>query len=336
MKNLRRSAAILLTLVLLSLCPLAAVSAAQEDKPERAFSYEGDFETDGLGGVIERYLEKHSLGASTIAIGWYDLTSGEEYYYGADTFLHGGSTYKLPLAMLYVDRIAAGEISPEQKLGSYPLEEDLYRMIANSDNHVADVLKNALGLSSNELSRRLAQYSGLDPDTLPRAYFGGCFSPRFLIGTLRTLYDNSDKYSQILEYMKEARPDTFLSLYRGETEVAHKYGSIPSYLCDSGIVYTERPFLMTVLTHNLPGGMTTISELGAIAMDYAAYLAAQPIPTPSPTPQPTSAPTPPAPVQEKSGEPRSSWLWLVPLALAAGGGGYALSLRSRKKDGTEE
>ena len=309
-KRGRRAIALLLTLSLFALCPLAAVSAQQEQETERSFAYEGDFAVESLGAVIERYLEKKGLPASNIAIGWYDLQSGEEWYYNPDTFIYGASTYKLPLAMLYLDKIHAGELSWDTPIAGSPLEERLHRMVADSNNAAADALWNALSLKEDELRVLLAQYSGLGVEKLPHSYYGGSFSPRFLIGTLRTLYEHADEYSQILEYMKEARPTSFLSLYRGERELAHKYGAIPGYACDSGIVYAERPFLMTVMTRNLNSGMTIIGELGAIAMDYADYLAQQPEatpestpePTPEPTPQPTPAPTP-APTPEPTAQP---------------------------------
>lgn len=304
-KRGRRAIALLLTLWLLSLCPLAAVSAQQEQETERSFAYEGDFAVESLGAVIERYLEKKGLPASNIAIGWYDLQSGEEWYYNPDTFIYGASTYKLPLAMLYLDKIHAGELSWDTPIAGSPLEERLHRMVADSNNDAADALWNALSLEENELRVLLAQYSGLGVEKLPHSYYGGSFSPRFLIGTLLTLHEHADEYSQILEYMKEARPTSFLSLYRGEREIAHKYGAIPGYACDSGIVYAERPFLMTVMTRNLNSGMTIIGELGAIAMDYADYLAQQPEATPESTPEATPQPSPaPSPVPTAASAPQ--------------------------------
>jgi len=156
------------------------------------------------------------------------------------------------------------------------------------------VLSRELGVGITEYRSLLAQYSGLGESELPERYYrGNQFSPRFLIGTLHTLYDNADRYALVLDFMKQARSEGYFGLYSGGIEVAHKYGSDVGYVCDSGIIYTEHPFLLSVMTHNLGSAQVILGQLARIAMDYAEYLAAQePAPEPEPTEEPADAPAP--------------------------------------------
>ena len=320
---------------------------------EMTYHFDADFAQESLGEVFERYLNEKKLNSATIAIGWYELESGEEWYYNGDRFLEGASTYKLPLAMIYADKIAAGELTEESRVAHYVLRDALEVLIVNSSNAAGYVLRRELTRDLTEYRSLLAQYSGLDASELPDRYYrNNLFSPRFLIGTLHTLYDEPEKYALILDLMKQARPDTYFGLYSGEIEVAHKYGSDVGYVCDSGIIYTERPFLLCVMTYNIGYAQIVIGQLARIAMDYAEYLAAQepapttvPEPTSIPAPAATSAPTPtpaaPADGEAKAEAPQPTGdesaagqrVLLLPIA-GAGlvlAGTLALLLRRQKK-----
>ena len=146
MKNrIRRAGTLLLCLLLcLSLLPAGSAEASNTrythgDRGE--FSYEADFSRETLGDVIERYLAKKGYDEHYFAIGWVDLASGEEWYYNPDLYLFAGSTYKFPLAMLCLDKVASGELSLDQRIGSYDLERDLHDLIVDSSNIVAELLK---------------------------------------------------------------------------------------------------------------------------------------------------------------------------------------------------
>ena len=275
---------------LLCITLLLPCAAASADTPR--YHFDADFSQESLGDAIERYLASRYLSSYSVKIGWCDLQSGEEWYLDGDTFMECASTYKLPLAMIYVDKIAAGELTLDAKIGSYVLGDALENMLVNSHNGSGYILRSHVSEDVMEYRRLQAAYSGLSEDEIsPAFYHYNLFSPRFMIGTLHTLYDNSERYSLILDYLKQARPTQYFSLYRGETEVAHKYGSYEEYVCDSGIIYTERPFLLCVMTYKVRGAPFIIGQIARIAMDYAEYLAAHPEPTPAPTPVPTPVPS---------------------------------------------
>lgn len=331
-----------LLLALALLLPCAAVRA-DDGRGQNGFSFEADFSRESLGEAIERYLDVKRP-AGSIAIGWLDLTSGEEWYHNPDLFLEGASTYKLPLAMLYADRIAAGELTEESVIGHYRLYDALETMLVDSNNAAGSVLR-SYAVPRGELFKRLiVPYGGLDESELPEAFFvNNSYSPRFLIGTLRTLYENEEKYALILGFLKRARPNDYFCRYRGELEVAHKYGSDFGFVCDSAIIYAERPFALCVMTFGVDRAPVVLGEIARIAMDYAAYLAAQPeptpepaaAPTPGPTPEPAAAPTPASTPLPTDGDApaagRKGRLTPLPIALAGCAVLLALPLRLRRR-----
>ena len=294
-------------LLALLLCGALLLPCAAACAEAPTYHFDADFSQESFGDAVTRYLASRYLNSYSVKIGWCDLESGEEWYLDGDAFRECASTYKLPLAMIYADKIAAGELTLDDKIGYFSLGEALEAMLVDSSNPAGYALRNNLSGDVMEYRRLQAQYSGLSEDEISPAFYRyNLFSPRFLIGTLHTLYDKAERYSLIIDYLKQARPTQYISLYRGEIEVAHKYGSYEEYVCDSGIIYTERPFLLCVMTYKVKGAPFVIGQIARIAMDYAEYLAAHPEPTPVPTPEPTPAPTPeptPAPTPEPTSAP---------------------------------
>ena len=286
----------ILGLLLVAALLIAAVPAQEQAQ----WHFDANFAADGLGGTIERYLAEKGVASRSVTIGWEDIESGEEWYLGADVFMEGASTYKLPLAMLYADRVAEGSLTREDRLGAYTVDLAVREALVNSSNNAADALRS--GVSDDQVTYRtaIAVNCGLDPVELPSGYYtANQFSPRFLIGTLRTLWNNSEKYGWLLEYMKQAQPTGCFSRYRGAYEVAHKTGNALGFICDTGIVYTARPFLLTVMSSGLGAADRVLGEIARIAMDYAEYLADQdaatPMPEPGSAPIPVPEAEPPAP-----------------------------------------
>ena len=279
-------------LCLLLAAALLLGAAGGGGNQQKTFQFDADFDSESLGEAIERYLRDKQLDGRRIAIGWYELTSGDEWYLDGDAFMEGASTYKLPLAMLYADKIAAGELTRESMVRHYELRDALEAMLIDSNNAVGEVLRDQLTRDFVEFRRMLVPYSGLDESELPEKYFRlNVFSPRFMIGTLHSLWDGGEKYAMLLDLMRQARPDDYFSRYRGEIEVAHKYGSDEGFVCDSGIIYGDRPFLLCVMSYGIPRAENVLGEIARIAMDYAAYLTEKE--GPAPTPEPAPAPTPP-------------------------------------------
>ena len=283
-------------LCLLLAAALLTGAAPRAGADAGAWHYAADFASDGLGGTLERYLSEKGLGVRSITIGWRDPESGEEWYLGADVFSEGASTYKLPLCMLFADRVAEGSLTREDKLGAWTVDQAVREALVRSSNNAADVLRHAV--SDNQVVYRtaIAQNCGLPLEELPSGYYtANQFSPRYLIGVLQTLYDHEEKYGWLIDYMKQAQPDSFFSRWRGGYEVAHKTGNALGYICDTGIVYAPRPFLLTAMCRGVQDADRVLGEIARIAMDYAEFLAERDGRAPARRPRPPRRRRPPRP-----------------------------------------
>lgn len=230
-----------------------------------------DFGELGLDGVMRQYMSEHGLNEENFAMGWYDLKTGDSWYYGEDRFMVGGSMYKLPLNMALSDLIAAGEIEDTDDIERLRMASIVY-----SDNEAAQSLRMLISQNNKLYRNAMASYSGYEMDELPSEfYLDNEFSPRFMINTLLHLYEDSDFYADIIGWMKRASPDAYFGLERDDFEIAHKYGSFEGALCDCGIIYTERPFLLVVMTQNVSCNERILSEVCKKLADYSAFLDAR-------------------------------------------------------------
>ena len=268
---MKRKRTVALLLALLMLVPMlvsqqiAATSDTETDN-------EWDFSDRGLDGVIEDFMTANGLKEDSFAMGWYDTVSGEEWYYNPDMFAVAGSLYKLPLNMIYADKLASGEVTEKDYAGGWQIGSAMRASIVKSDNTAAQALRKGLGADNTSYRNLMAQYSGIDTSDLPTTYYtDNCMSPRFMINTLRALYDSPDKYATLIGYMKEALPNRYFRLSQGEYEIAHKYGSFEGAKNDCGIVYTPRPFLLVVFLRG-GRGEESVGEICRIMTAYSLYL----------------------------------------------------------------
>ena len=165
--------------------------------------------------------------------------------------------------------------------------------LSYSHQDAADALQNALQKAKNwdyvTYRKQLAMYSGLDPDTLDETYYHvNTFSPRFMVGTLQTLYKNADQYGKIIDWMKLANPNHYFKLVATDYEIAQKYGQYNHCTATAGIIYTPQPVLLTVFI----SGLYLESAVGDLAAMAIAYVESGATPTvmPTTTPIPTSSP----------------------------------------------
>lgn len=291
-----------LTLLLILAASLLLSGAASCD-------FEYDFAEQGLDEVISLFMAEYGLDGSSFAMGWFDLVSGEEWFFSADSFMVAGSMYKLPLNMAYTDKLASGDLQPDDMAGKYTVERAMELSIVYSDNEAAELLQSALRLGRRDYRLLLAQYSGLDESELPEEYFSdNRISPRFMINTLVYLYDNSGLYSVLIDHMKAAHPGRYFKKSEGEYEIAHKYGYFEGVLNDCAIVYAPRPFALVAFTSRVKNAEAALSALCELMTEYSLYLDS--LPEPSAAPRPSASPPPtaepesaPGPMPERTPEP---------------------------------
>ena len=200
----RRIAAAILALTLMAV--LSASSLAGE-------SGAYDF-SNGLDSAVGAYLASHStLNENSFSMGFYNTVTGESWYYNPDTYFVGGSVYKLPLCMLYTDMLAEGTRQGGDRVGNYTISYAMQLALVNSSNEAADALVDGLHMNYRTYRQQAAGYSGLDIASLPEAYYSdNAYSPRFMIGVLQHLYENSAHYNELIFWMTQASPNEYFRL----------------------------------------------------------------------------------------------------------------------------
>lgn len=116
-------------------------------------------------------------------------------------------------------------------------------------------------------------YTGLDESERGFDYYAsGGFTARMMVGMLQTLWDDPETFGQEIEYLKEANPGEYLESGECGLEIAQKYG-YEHYdgilnICIAGIVYTDEPFLITVLTRGVGWAEVLMGELCDAFAEY--------------------------------------------------------------------
>ena len=330
------------------LCAAGPSCCAAESAADAAFP-------DGAAAVISAFLDSNGMNENNTAVGWYDLTDGEEYYFNGNRFFTAGSMYKLPLAMNCYDMLAEGTLTETQITGGWQVGVALHQTIVYSNNETAQILRKCISTDNTTYRNALARYSGLDTAAFPAEFYtDNCISPELLIRTLQYLWDHSGEYETLLTDLRDASPGICFESGGEHCGIAHKYGSYGSALNDCAIVYAERPFLLVAFTDSVAYSERTLSELCSMMEDYAAYLAAQEsvqaaadvvpaaeetavpviekrrpaaVKAAAPTPAPTAEPAVP-----EAGVPETRHAPAVTVALAAAGAAMVIAaLLLRKK-----
>ncbi len=238
-----------------------------------AFAFDNIGFAGGPEVFINNYLTENNFPAACIGLGWMDISSGETYYINEDKFFVSGSMYKLPLNMLFCDKINSGELSSDSKISGYNLIDAMKLSMVKSDNTASGALRVNLTYDFMTYRRLLASYSEIETEELPTGFYSeNMMSPRFFLNTLRYLSENSCDYDLIINFMKEANQESYFCYYPPRYTVAHKYGNIDGNMSDCCIEYAKRPFLLVVFLSGAGRGEITLSEIRGLFEDYSDYL----------------------------------------------------------------
>ena len=254
----------LLALILLLSCAFPAAA----DEP----AY--DFSSISLADAIADFMTEHKLTETNFAMGWYDIESGESFYVNGDSFFKAASMYKLPLAMVCYDRIAEGTLNPKTNYSGWQLGVALKHAITQSNNEAAAAMRHAISYDQVTYRNAMAAYSGLDVETFPYTYYSGNhISPEFMINTLKTLWDRSEDFPELIEDLKNASPGMcFATDEDRQFEMGHKYGAFEGAVDDCAIVWADRPYLLVAFTQDAYYAERALRELYSMMEDYAVYL----------------------------------------------------------------
>ena len=230
--------------------------------------------------MVDSFVAERGLNPENFSIGYVYTATGEEWYYNGDTWYYPASMYKVPLMMLLAEKVADGELQQDSDLGGYTVATAEEYIISYSNNDYAHYIRKYLG--GDEAWRQEAKkFTTLEDDYYHPDYIDYCyFSPKYITQVVKTLYNESHRFPNIIECMKVARPthDFRLSTHMNNTyEIAQKYGSYADDLGDNwnhntGIIYTPTPFVLTVMTRNVSNYEKVISDVALMFEEYTLSL----------------------------------------------------------------
>lgn len=275
MRRIRTLICMLLALVLL----LPALPASLAQAPETEVSEDDErFAGKDWDQVVEEFLQSWGADPKNVAIGYYNTVTGEEHYLNPDEYRITASMYKVPLNMVFLDRLSRGEMDWDTSVNGYRYEDVLEQTIVHSNNEIArSMIKWVLGNGSWQAGRRaMAPYCGLDPENVDWKFQENNYStPRQLIYCLRLLYENPDRFPRLIETMQRAEPTEYFKRNERRFNIAHKYGFLQDgyhlYMNDCGIAFTDDPILLVLFTDNVTHAYEVMTEFCTLMCDYAQY-----------------------------------------------------------------
>lgn len=283
------------------LCPLTAFAEDNSAIPADPESY-AVIDPAEMKNLVDKYVKAHSLDKDDISVGYCYLDTGDTWYYNGDNWYFGAGVYYVPLMMILSEWESSGKVSRDTALKGITLGDAERYILVYSNNYYAHEMMHTIG-SDKEVREKYRAYSPLpeeyyDPDFLDYSYF----SARFLTDVMKTLYNENERFPNIIENLKISDNGShFHGAMRGQYEVAQKYGNFidkrnVEYNNCTGIIYTPHPFILTVMTKDMGIKGEIMWDMAVIFKDYTlgldeaydAYLA-------NPAPAATQTPSEPAP-----------------------------------------
>ena len=236
--------------------------------------------------LINEIMIKNNLNENNFFFFYYNIEEKKYYFYNENAYFTAASTIKVPVAMLYYDKIQEGELtlsdtllyhsddyeagggrtatdySPGEKI---PLSYLLEQTIVNSDNTALNILINNIGYQ--DCKEQLTQYTDME---LPEEFYtSNIANVSYYYDILQYLYQNADKYSELISYMKRSSGGIYLKANLPQYEVAHKYGSYDGYVHDYGIIYGKNTYLLGVFTKDIENASDLIANIGKQVVECA-------------------------------------------------------------------
>lgn len=242
---MRKVLSFLLCVMLLAFPCAFAEGAEEEEAPKEPL------DSAALDEMIAETLKELGIKPEKVSVALRDTASGEYYYYNADRWVYTASLYKLPVVMTYANMLNNGEAEPDSF--SRTDDEIFEKVLEYSDYPWVTKLETAIYGAKNYmpgLRKQDLEYAHFNEEELPASYFKqSAYSARFFLGVIEELYEHSEEYPNVLEHMKLANPTKYFHRNLGDKyEIAQKYGSDQQCVHAAGIIYTEQPILLVIMT----------------------------------------------------------------------------------------
>ena len=287
----------LLSALLIVLCVFAVEMKNTEKKAYQGISEIGEdqntevenqdnsqFIDMSLAKDIEAYFQENGIDHEKVAYCITDLEHNIKYSMNEKDEFIAASIYKLPLAMLYYDKVNEGEytldstftysgymhedagvISSDYGIGSQvPLSDLLNDLIIYSDNDAGHILYDNLG-GWKEYKEAMTKYT----DSISENYYtmDNVTTANTMNDVVTYLYDHKEDYKGLIKNMEEAEPGEYLDRDT-QLSMPQKYGMYDSALNSVGFVECNTSYSIVVLTSLGDKGADVMANINRIAYEH--------------------------------------------------------------------
>lgn len=236
----------------------------------------------GEGNLIDRINNYLGEEQGNVGFLYYDLVTGEQISFNEDKQFYAASLYKLGMNILCYDKANRGEVSLDETvtIQYYGDESDneylnydaytdptslqtlLDQTIINSDNTAASMIYHYLGGWNSFRSQYISFFDMQDQ------YWSNDTTINNEFKILKYLYDNKEQYSHLIETMKNTSFHDRIDKYIPQDIVAHKIGDLDTAANDEAIVFTDKPYIIILLTDNVGYSYETIADISKAVYIY--------------------------------------------------------------------
>lgn len=287
----------LLSALLIVLCVFAVEMKNTEKKAYQGISEIGEdqntevenkdnsqFIDMSLAKDIEAYFQENGIDHEKVAYCITDLEHNIKYSMNEKDEFIAASIYKLPLAMLYYDKVNEGEytldstftysgymhedagvISSDYGIGSQvPLSDLLNDLIIYSDNDAGHILYENLG-GWKEYKEAMTKYT----DSISENYYtmDNVTTANTMNDVVTYLYDYKEDYKGLIKNIEEAEPGEYLDRDT-QLSMPQKYGMYDSALNSVGFVECNTSYSIVVLTSLGDKGADVMANINRIAYEH--------------------------------------------------------------------
>lgn len=236
-----------------------------------------------LAKDIEAYFQENGIDHEKVAYCITDLEHNIKYSMNEKDEFIAASIYKLPLAMLYYDKVNDGEytldstftysgymhedagvVSSNYGIGSQiPLSDLLDDLIEYSDNDVGHILYENLG-GWKEYKEAMTKYT----DSISENYYteDNVSTANTMNDVVTYLYEHKEDYKDLIENMEKAESGEYLDRDT-QLSMPQKYGMYDSALNSVGFVECNTPYSIVVLTDLGDKGADVMANINRIAYE---------------------------------------------------------------------
>ena len=287
----------LLSALLIVLCVFAVEMKNTEKKAYQGISEIGEdqntevenkdnsqFIDMSLAKDIEAYFQENGIDHEKVAYCITDLEHNIKYSMNEKDEFIAASIYKLPLAMLYYDKVNEGEytldstftysgymhedagvISSDYGIGSQvPLSDLLNDLIIYSDNDAGHILYENLG-GWKEYKEAMTKYT----NSISENYYtmDNVTTVNTMNDVVTYLYDHKEDYKGLIKNMEEAEPGEYLDRDT-QLSMPQKYGMYDYALNSVGFVECNTSYSIVVLTSLGDKGADVMANINRIAYEH--------------------------------------------------------------------